>query len=84
MEADLRRFLAANFFLGDDPGGLPGHESLIEAGIIDSTGILELVGWLEDTYHIQVADDELVPENLESIDNIVRFVERKRATLGAA
>ncbi len=84
MEADLRRFLAANFFLGDDPGSLPGRESLIEAGIIDSTGILELVGWLEDTHQIHVADDELVPENLESIDNIVRFVERKRATRGAA
>ena len=80
----MRRFLAANFFLGDDPGSLPGAESLIEAGIIDSTGILELVGWLEDTHQIQVADEELVPENLESIDNIVRFVERKRATRGAA
>ncbi len=80
----MRRFLAANFFLGDDPGNLPGSESLIEAGIIDSTGVLEVVGWLEDTYGIRVADEELLPENLESIDNIVRFVERKRAALGAA
>ena len=81
----MRRFLAANFFLGDDPGGLPGHESLIEAGIIDSTGILELVGWLEDTLPDPASrTSELVPENLESIDNIVRFVERKRAALGAA
>ena len=84
MEADLRRFLATNFFLGDDPGSLAGDASLVEAGIIDSTGILELVGWLEDTYRIHLADSELIPENLESIDNIVRFVERKQSTRGAA
>jgi len=84
MEADVRRFLATNFSLGDDPGSLSGDASLVEAGIIDSTGILELIGWLEDTYGIQVSDGELLPENLESIDNIVRFVERKRAARGAA
>lgn len=84
MEEDLRRFLATNFFLGDDPGNLPGTRSLIEAGIIDSTGVLELVAWLEETYGIRVADDELLPENLDSIDSIVRFGERKRLAAGAA
>ncbi len=79
MEAEVRRFLATNFFLGDDAGSLSGTASLVEAGIIDSTGILEVIGWLEDVYGIHVADSELLPENLESIDNIVRFVERKRA-----
>jgi acyl carrier protein len=81
MEPKIREFLAANFFLGDDPEAIQGSSSLIEAGIIDSTGVLELVGFLEETYEIRIEDDELVPENLDSIDNIVRFVERKRGTV---
>lgn len=68
-----------NFLLGDDLQTLPGDASLIEAGIIDSTGVLELVGFLERTYGLRVADDELVPENLDSIDRVVRFVEAKRS-----
>jgi acyl carrier protein len=68
-----------NFLLGDDLRTLPGDASLIEAGIIDSTGVLELVGFLERTYGLRIADDELVPENLDSIDRVVRFVESKRS-----
>jgi acyl carrier protein len=79
MEQQLREFLAGNFFLGDDPSALDGSTSLIEAGVIDSTGVLELVGFLEETFEIRIDDEDLVPENLDSIDNIVRFVERKRA-----
>jgi acyl carrier protein len=78
MEQKIREFLAANFFLGDDPSALSGMTSLIEAGVIDSTGVLELVGFLEEEFGIRIADEELVPENLDSIDNIVRFVERKQ------
>jgi acyl carrier protein len=68
-----------NFLLGDDLRTLPGDASLIEAGIIDSTGVLELVGFLERTYGLRIADHELVPENLDSIDRVVRFVESKRS-----
>jgi len=78
VELELRTFLTDNFLLGDDLQALPGNVSLIEAGIIDSTGVLELVGFLEQRYGIHIADDELVPENLDSIDNVVSFVERKR------
>jgi acyl carrier protein len=78
MEPDLRLFLAENFLLGEEFRGLPGSASLIEAGIIDSTGVLELVGFLEETYDIRITEAELVPENLDSIDNIVRFVDAKR------
>lgn len=78
MEDDIRQFLADIFFLGDDPASIPGSKSLIEAGIIDSTGVLELVGYLEDQYAIRIDDDELLPDNLDSIDNIVAFVSRKR------
>jgi acyl carrier protein len=78
VEHELRAFLMENFLLGDDLRSLPGDASLIEAGIIDSTGVLELVGFLERTYGLRIADAELVPENLDSIDRVVRFVEAKR------
>lgn len=79
MENKIREFLANNFFLGDDPSQLHGSSSLIEAGVIDSTGVLELVGFLEEDFEIRIDDEDLVPENLDSVDNIVHFVERKRA-----
>lgn len=80
METEIRQFLATNFFLGEDPSALEGSTSLIEAGVIDSTGVLELVGFLEETFGIRIDDEDLVPENLDSIDNVVRFIQRKRAT----
>jgi acyl carrier protein len=77
VERDVREFLAANYFLGDDPSQLAGSSSLIEAGLIDSTGVLELVGYLEEKFDIRITNEELLPENLDSIDNIVGFVGRK-------
>jgi acyl carrier protein len=84
IETEIRQFLAANFFLGEDPAALAGSASLIEAGVIDSTGVLELVGFLEDAFDIRIQDDELVPENLDTIDNILRFVASKQETGPAA
>jgi acyl carrier protein len=81
VETDIRNFLSEVFFLGDDPQDLPGSSSLIESGVIDSTGVMELVGFLEDHYSIRIEDGELVPENLDSIDNIVGFVGRKMAAV---
>jgi acyl carrier protein len=78
VEHELREFLAANYFLGDDPSQLAASSSLIEAGLIDSTGVLELVGYLEEQFDIRITNEELLPENLDSIENIVGFVERKR------
>lgn len=79
MESEIRAFIADNFLLGDDVQQLPGSASLIDAGIIDSTGVLELVGFLEDRYGIRIADHELLPENLDSIDNVIRFVGEKQS-----
>jgi acyl carrier protein len=84
MEAQIRSFLAENFPLGEDPGKLDADASLLEAGIIDSTGVLELVGFVEENFGIRVEDEELLPENLDSIQNIVSFVERKRSAASAA
>jgi acyl carrier protein len=84
IEGQIREFLAANFFLGDDPSALPGSASLIEAGIIDSTGVLELVGFLEETFDIRIAEEDLVPENLDSIHNILAYVQRKQQSADQA
>jgi acyl carrier protein len=78
MEQEIRAFLADIFFLGEDPASLSGDKSLITAGVIDSTGVLELVGFLEEEYGIRINDDELLPENLDTVENIVNFVSRKR------
>lgn len=78
MDTEIRTFLADVFFLGADPATLPGDRSLIDSGIIDSTGVFELVAFLEERYAIRIEDDELVPEHLDSVDNIVAFVARKR------
>lgn len=84
MESEIRTFIADNFLLGDDVQNLPGSASLIDAGIIDSTGVLELVGFLEDRYGIRIADHELLPENLDSIDNVIRFVGSKQSAAASA
>jgi acyl carrier protein len=79
MEHEIRVFLADIFFLGDDPTDIPASKSLIESGILDSMGVLELVSFLEEEYRIRIDDAELLPENLDSVQNIVRFVSRKQA-----
>jgi acyl carrier protein len=77
IERELSRFIVNNFLLGHADAGFNGTTSFLEQGIIDSTGVLELVSFLEQRYGIKVEDEELVPENLDSIDNLFRFVERK-------
>jgi acyl carrier protein len=64
--------------MGRDPADLTDTVSLLDLGIIDSTGVLELVGFLEQTFQISVEDDELVPENLDTIDRICAYVNRKK------
>jgi acyl carrier protein len=77
-ELEIRKFIADRFLFGDDHK-LECHASLIEAGIIDSTGVLELIGYLEEQYGIKVEDDELVPENLDTIASICAFLGTKTA-----
>ena len=72
----IREFIIENFLFGNDDG-LKDDTSFLEEGIIDSTGVLELVTFLEETFSIQVEDEELIPENLDSIDNVSSFLDRK-------
>lgn len=77
-EPEIRKFVADRFLFGDDKK-LGDDDSLLEAGIIDSTGILELINHLEEHYGIKVNDDELVPENLDTIASICVFLGKKTA-----
>lgn len=84
LEQDIRAFVIDNFLFGEGGDRLSSDESLVEAGLIDSMGVAELVAFIESRYGIAVADDELVPDNLDSIARIVAFVARKQATAAAA
>ncbi|MCC6640532.1 MAG: acyl carrier protein [Deltaproteobacteria bacterium] len=78
IEDALRRFIEENFLYGESGDALGAHTSLLESGVIDSTGVLELIAHLEAAYGIRVLDDELIPENLDSIRSLASFVERKQ------
>ena len=77
----IREFVVQNFLFGQD-NGVTDDASFLEQGIVDSTGVLELVAHLQDRYGIKVADEELIPDNLDSISAIAAFVLRKRASGG--
>ena len=79
----VRNFVVENFLFGDGES-LKEDTSFLEEGIVDSTGILELVFFLEETYGMKIEDDELVPENMDSLQNIARFLERKLSESPAA
>jgi len=72
----IRTFIVENFLFGKDDG-LNDETSFLDEGIIDSTGILELVSFMEEEFHIKVEDEELIPENLDSIKNVVAYLEKK-------
>jgi len=78
QEQVFRTFITTNFYVAD-PAALSDDDSLLDAGIIDSTGVLDLIGFIEQQFGITVSDDELVPENLDSIARLAAFVERRQA-----
>lgn len=77
VEQKLRTYILDNFLFTDDQSALNSADSFLAKGIIDSTGIMEVIYFLQDEFHIEVADEEMVPANLDSVNNIVAFVERK-------
>lgn len=86
VAGQVRSFVVETFLFGDTKTPLPEDGSLIENGLIDSTGILELVAFVEETFDITVSDEEILPANFDSIAKVQAFVERKRAgsTVSAA
>lgn len=78
----IREFIVTNFLFGDD-AGLGDDSSLVEAGALDSTGVLELVAFIEEHFGIAIDDRDLVPENLQSITCIAAFVTRRQQAVSA-
>ena len=83
LKQQLRAFITETFLFGVDEPFADG-DSLMDSGIVDSTGVLELIEFLEDRFGLQINDDELVPENLDSIDNLVAFIGRKQTATANA
>lgn len=75
IKGQVKEFFKENFMAEMD--GISDTDSFLENGIIDSTGVLELVLFLEETYGIKVEDDEIIPENLDSLENIATYVTSK-------
>jgi acyl carrier protein len=80
IREQLIGFIVANFLFCDDSRSPADDDSLIENGIIDSTGILELIEFIESSFGIEVREDETLPENLDSVTKLVTFVLRKNST----
>ena len=75
---ELRRFVVSNFLFGQEDDRLAEDTSFMESGIIDSTGVLELVQFVEQQYEIQIEDEELIPENLDTLSNLAKFISNKK------
>ena len=82
MSDDLRhriqKFILENYLFTSDTGALRADESLLGRGIVDSTGMLEIIMFIEEQLGVKVEDEEMVPENLDSVNRIAAFVESKR------
>lgn len=77
LEEQIRKYILDNLLFSTQGDDLKNDTSLLDLGIIDSTGVLELALFLESQFHIEVKDEELLPENFDSVNNLVRFVGRR-------
>ena len=75
----IRKFIFANFILENDPALLANDDSFLEKGIIDSTGMMELTAFIGSDFSINVEDDELIPDNLDSVHKVAAFIHRKKS-----
>ena len=77
INQQLRDYIVENFLFGDTETEFTDDDSFMEKGIIDSTGILEVITYIEENFNFKIEDEELIPENLDSISNITAFISRK-------
>jgi len=77
IETKIRNFILESYLFTDDQSELNNEDSFLDKGIIDSTGILELIFFLEEAFSVVVDGEEMVPENLDSVVNVIKFVESK-------
>lgn len=83
IESRIRAFIGEQFGVVD-VGAIASEQSLLDAGVLDSMGVLSLVTWLEQEFGFLIDDDDVLPENLDGIARLVAFVERKRAATAGA
>jgi len=79
IDKDVRQFLADNFILDDGGAGLGADDSLTQAGVLDSMGVLELIMFIEQHFDVSIPDEDTLPENLDSVSRIVGYVSRRLA-----
>ncbi len=77
IETLIKSYILENFLFTDDNGRLQDDTSFLEEGIVDSTGVLELVMFVEETFGTTVEDEEIVPENFDSVEQLTRYVQLK-------
>lgn len=78
LRQQLRQFILENYLFTDDDAALQDDASFLDNGILDSMGILELIDYLDENLSIKVEGDELIPDNLDSIDSLIRFISTKK------
>jgi acyl carrier protein len=76
-ETKIRNYILENYLFTDDQSALDSGDSFLDKGILDSTGILEVIYFLEEEFEIKIEDEEMIPENLDSVNNILTFLKRK-------
>ncbi len=74
----LRTLILEDYLFTDDDSALDDNMSFLQEGILDSMGILEIIMFLEERFGVTVAENEMVPQNLDSIENLIAFIDRKR------
>jgi len=80
----VRHFIVERFLYGDQSAPLADEDSLLDKGIIDSTGVLELVAYLQTEFGIEIPDEEIIPDNLDSIAKITRYIQHKQSRVAHA
>jgi len=77
IKSSVRQYILDNFLMGDAGAQLQDDQSFLDHHIIDSTGFIELVSYLEESFKVKIQDEEMIPENLDSLNNIERFIRSK-------
>ncbi|MBI4847306.1 MAG: acyl carrier protein [Nitrospirae bacterium] len=77
IQQTVKKFILENILFEDNEDVIKNDDSFLQKGIMDSTGVLELVRFIEEEYKISVDDEELIPENLDSVDNLAKFIKGK-------
>jgi acyl carrier protein len=77
IKTTIRKYIVENFLFGDSSVSFTDQESFMEKGILDSTGILDMILFIEKTYNIKIEDDEITPDNLDSLVHMEKFIQKK-------